>query len=481
MRILLQTSLKLLAFLVAGLAFLTAGGAAHATSASFVISPCTGDFSRVEQKVDCGFLFVEETRGSGSGRRVSLPVAIVRARRPKAGLPPVFFLHGGPGGSSIQTLAERLESPFGRELIAQDQDWIFFDQRGSKLAAPELDCGEIALNDAGPLSEAASAGLKACGIRHAAAGVDFARYNSLEVARDLQDLRRALKIDRFDILGPSYGTRIGFSLMAREIAGLRAAVLDSVWTQDANWAVGGPQAISAAAKTIFARCAEDVKCHKAYPDPARDLEATAARFLAGPVKLNDQTYTADDLGGFLMDTMYDADGARALPRDVHAFAAGNYAALDQWIADRGGYSEAQHLAFLCKERFAFEEKEAVTAAANDKVSQLTVATFKRYFDACAAFPVGAADPLENQPVSSSIPTFMLSAEFDPGCPPDLARAAVARFPRGQLVIFPNTTHGVYRISPCARQLIRAFLIDPNASLDTSCVKSQPDQFEFKTG
>jgi len=381
----------------------------------------------------------------------------------------------------MQALAKTLEGPIGREMIAQDQDWIFFDQRGSKLAAPRLDCGEIDLNDAGPLSEVATAGLRACGVRHAAAGVDLSRYNSLEVARDVQALRHALNIDRFDIVGLSYGTRVAFSVIAREFSGVRAAVLDSVWSQDAAWAVGGPQAISSAAKTIFARCAVNLKCHKAYPDPARDLNATAARFLAGPVKRDGKTYTVDDLGGFLMDTIYDADGARALPHDVHAFATGDYAALDEQIAGRGGYSEAQHMAFLCKERFAFEKKEGVTAAADDKVSLLAVASFKRYFDVCAAYPVGKADPLENLPVSSDIPTFMLSAEFDPGCPPELARVAVGRFPRGQLVLFPNTTHGVFKISPCARQLIRAFLSDPNARLNTSCVKTQSDRFEFKTG
>ncbi|MEO6225766.1 MAG: alpha/beta hydrolase [Sphingomicrobium sp.] len=453
---------------------------AQLPSRSFVATPCTGDFSKVAQKVDCGYVTVEETRGARNGRNVILPVAIVHAAHPKVGLPPVFFLNGGPGGSFIQKLAERLSGPIGRELVAQDQDWIFFDHRGNKLTVPALDCGEIALTDAGPLSDVAAAGLQACGMRHAAAGVDLSRYNSLEVTRDLQDLRRALNINRFDIIGVSYGTRVGFSVIARQSAGVRAAVLDSVWPQDANWAVGGPQMISAAVKAVFARCAVDPKCRKAYPDPTHDLNLTATRFLAKPVKRGEHTYSADDLGGFLMDTLYDADGARSLPRDVHAFAKGDYSALDAQIADRSAYTEAQHLAFLCKERFAFEHKAQVTAAANDKVGQLTVESMKRYFDVCQAYPVGDPDLAENRPVSSDIPTFFLSAQFDPGCPPELARAAVARFSHGQYVLFPNTTHALYRNSSCARHLIRAFFADPNARLDTSCITSQPDRFAFKT-
>ena len=48
----------------------------------------------------------------------------------------MIYLHGGPGGAAIQCLPRILKSPIGRELVAQDQDWIFFDQRGSKLAVP---------------------------------------------------------------------------------------------------------------------------------------------------------------------------------------------------------------------------------------------------------------------------------------------------------------------------------------------------------
>lgn len=388
----------------------------------FVRTPCTGDFSKVVQRVECGVLSVEEARGSGNGRRVALPVAIVRAVAPKPGLPPVIFLNGGPGSTFLDILPARLSGEVGQRLIAQDQDWIFFEERGTDYASPALDCGDIALNDAGPLSDVGLAGLQACGARHAAAGVDLSRYNSREVARDMQDLRRALGIQRFDIVGVSYGTRLGFSVIARENTGLRAAVMDSVWPQDATWAVGGPQMISSAVKALFARCAADPACTRAFPDPTGDLDAVASRLLAGPVRSGDATYTADDLGGFLMDTLYDGDGARNLPREAHAFAQGDYSALDAHLAERGGYPEAQHLAFLCRERFAFERASDVVAAADDKVAQLSVESFKRYFEACKAFPTGTPDPAENRPVSSDIPTFFLSAQFDPGCPPELARA-----------------------------------------------------------
>jgi len=459
---------------------LASPGAVQAAPAAYRAAPCTGDFSGVAQKVECGFLIVDEARGANTGRRVVLPVAVVKALHPDPALPPVIYLHGGPGGSTIQSLARALRGPVGHELVAQDQDWIFFDQRGSKLAVPELDCGEADLNDAGPLSDAAADTLKACGERFAAVGVDLSRYNSAEVAQDVQDLRTALGIGRFDLFGVSYGTRVGFAVIAHAPQGVRAVVLDSVWPANIDWAVGGPQMISSAAKAIFARCEADPACHAAYPDPQADLDTVAAGFLAGPVTAQGRTYTASDLGGFLMDTIYDAEGARSLPRDVHAFASGDFSALNAQMAERSGYAEAQHLAFLCKERIPFEDEAKVTADPGDRIGQLTVASFRRYFNVCAAYPVGPADPVENQPVSSDIPTLFLSAQFDPGCPPELAKAAAARFSHGQFAMAPNTTHGVYRNSPCGRRVIRAFLANPNAQVDTTCFQREPASFTFAT-
>ena len=458
-----------------------AGRAAHAAAPSYAPAPCVGDFAGLPWKVECGVLTVDETRGGSGGRRVAMPVTVVKALHPKAGLPPLISLHGGPGGGEVEAVASRLRSRGGADLIAQDQDWIFFDQRGGELSAPVLDCGHAALNDAGPISDATAQALEACGGRWAASGADLSRYNAKEVALDVQDLRRALGLKSFDIYGASYGTRIGFAVLTHAPQGVRAVVLDSVWPPEAMWAQGGPQLISSAVKVLFDRCAADAKCHGAYPDPAGRLNALALKLLAAPITKGRRTYTADDLGGFLMDQIYSNAGAKSLPRDVYALDRGDFSALDEQIAERSPYVEGQHLTHLCKEELPFERRDQVAAGtAGDPVAQLSVRSFQRYFDVCRAWPVGPADPVEQQPVSSSVPTLFLSAEIDPGCPPPLAEAAARRFSRGQYVMVPNETHGVVGRSACARRMVRAFLADPSAPVDKSCLHPEHDRFAFVT-
>jgi len=461
-------------------AVLLAPAVAFAAPPEYRAAPCHGDYAGIAQTVTCGTLVIDETRGSNNGRRVALPVAVVKALKPRAGAVPVIYLHGGPGGGAIDGLPDALRATRGTELYGQDQDWVFFDQRGGILSTPSLDCGpSLPLNDAGPLSEAAARGLIACGARHAAAGVDLSAYNALEVARDVQDLRTALGLERFDLFGVSYGTRVAFSMLRAHAAGVRAVVLDSVWPPEATWAEGGPKNLADAAHLVLAQCAAARACRARFPHAATELAAFATRLLAGPVTVKDRTYTADDLGGFLMDRLYDGDGARSLPRDAHAFSRGDYSALDAQIANRSQYLEAQHLAFLCKEEFPFERRDHVAdGIGSDAIGLVSVKGFQRYFDVCASFPVGAPDPMESQPVTSDLPTLFLSAQFDPGCPPPLAEAASKRFARSQFVLVPNTTHGVFRVSPCGRQMIRAFLSDPTHPVDRACLSANPDRFDF---
>jgi len=52
---------------------------------TFQPGACSGDYAGVANKIECGTLTVDETRGGPSTRRVALPVTIVRASAPKPG------------------------------------------------------------------------------------------------------------------------------------------------------------------------------------------------------------------------------------------------------------------------------------------------------------------------------------------------------------------------------------------------------------
>lgn len=462
---------------IGALALVSVGGAAQAAAPQFKPKACVGDYKGVDLKVQCGDLVVDETRGDLKSRRIKVAVAIVKASAPKPGLPPVVYLHGGPGGSALKGLPRMLKSKASREFVAIDQDWIFIDQRGGGQSDPNLDCPGTNLTDAGPPSPKDAEGIVACLKAFQAKGVNLSRYNAVEVAQDVQDLRKVLKLPLIDLFGGSYGTRIEAAIQTHAPQGVRAVVQDSPWPPEADWTVGGPAMVSSSIDIVMAKCAVVAECARRYPDLKAKLAAVAERFLAGPQTVSGKTYTADDLGGYLMDASYFTAGV--LPRDLWKIIQGDVSPVQEFVESRDYYSEGQFMTHLCKEEIPFESRADVAKGTeNDAVARLMVVSMQRIHDVCAAIDVGPISKVEQQPVKTAIPTLFLAAEIDPGCPPELTKAAAKGYEGSQVVIVTNATHGVSRVNPCARKMIRAFFQDPTKSVDRSCLPAADEPMTF---
>jgi len=438
--------------------------------------PCDHALEASGRQVECATLIVPENWSKPRGREVRLELVRVRASAPAEGLPAVIYLHGGPGGGVLDNVAEALTSPLGADLIARDQDWVFFDQRGTGRSRPLLDCGDIALNDAGPASDAVVAALVACGRRLSAEGVDFAQYQSRNVARDVQAIRTALGLAAFDLYGLSYGTRVAAAVLTHEPEGLRAIVYDSPWPPEAKWTEPGPGWVSREVRELLRACARDEACARRGA-LERQLDDLTRRWLSGEVT---QTH-ARALALFLMDSVYDPQMVRALPRKVALLVDGDLSALSPYASSSdAGYADALHMAVMCNEELPFESADKVRAnAAGDPIAEAVALTMSNYFAACAGFAPATPAPVEQQAVHSDVPALFLAAGIDAGCPAELSEVAVRGYSRGQLLIAPATTHQVSRNSRCARGVARAFLRDPTATLDMSCVAAEAAPIRFE--
>jgi len=134
---------------------------------------------------------------------------------------PIVFLMGGPGipGSVMApippyfTLFQRL-----RELA----DVVIIDQRGIGRSTPELDC---AADDELPpdlfvrraaIVRVIRDRIAACASQFRNRGIDPTAYTTIESADDIEDLRKALGAERFDLLAFSYGTRLALMYVQRQ-------------------------------------------------------------------------------------------------------------------------------------------------------------------------------------------------------------------------------------------------------------------------
>jgi pimeloyl-ACP methyl ester carboxylesterase len=476
--------------LLAGGLFLGLGAlpdsSARAAAPVFTETPCSADWPTGVREVRCGTLTVDEARDGSTDRRIGVAVVILKASQPYKDasghfLPPVVMFHGGPGGA-LTPSAGRLLGALSRrpDLAAVDQDVILFDQRGGGRSDPSMDCPGVELTDAGPPTDKDRDGLIACLKSYQALGVDLRWYNAAAIADDVRDLTQALGLEKIDLRGGSYGPRIEAAVITHQPQIVRAAVMDSPWPPEGNWAVGTPEQVSTAVRLILSKCAAQAACAARHPDIQARFEAEARKWLAGPVTGKDgRTFTVDDLSAFLMETTYSGQGVRSLPADLDRIIAGDLTPVAEVAENRTYYSEGQHMAHLCKEELPFESRARLTAGAEgDPVAQVLVPSLARLFDVCAAVDVGAADPVENQPVTTPIPTLFVAAEIDPGCPPHLTEAAAKGYANSQVVIVTNATHGVIDASPCTRRMARDFLRNPSAPVDRSCLPAADTPLDF---
>lgn len=437
---------------------------------------CRGDYSFLANTVECGTMVVEETRGSGNGRRVTFPVVRVRAlNHPKSD--PVLFLHGGPGGGLVEELPERLKEH--RLPLTEDRDWIFFDQRGTGMATPLLDCGSLALSDAGMTSDVAARQAADCGRRFSREGVDESQFNTAVIVRDIGELRRALAIGNYNLYGISYGSRVAMGVMQHDPSNLRSVVLDSAWPPETSWTGILPPVVSREMRQVLAKCAAQARCKGRHPNLELRLDGLFRHWLATPPKRNGHQYAAEELAAYLLDALYDDVAARSLPMTMEQILGGDFRALDKFLVAQSGYVEGQFYTVLCREEFAFESPQAIQGAdGTDPIAVATARAAKRYFEACKGFAVGKPDPVENQPVTSAIPTLLLSADIDAGCPAELAEAAATRLSRSQVFTLPNTTHGPAGRSPCAKRMVAGFLDLPSEPVDARCIAGDRPVFPF---
>lgn len=76
---------------------------------------------------------------------------------------------------------------------------------------------------------------------------------------------------------------------------------------------------------------------------------------------------------------------------------------------------------------------------------------------------------ETHPVTSAIPTLILSGQYDPITPPAASLRAAQTLRHSYRFVFPGTGHGVYQTGPCPDHIVSAFEDDPTQRPDATCI------------
>ncbi len=444
----------------------------------------------------CGFLVVPENRSApDNGREVRLHVAIFESPNPDAPDDPIVYLDGGPGGESLEPLQFTLGTVWDGFL--ENRDMIFFDQRGVGLSTPSLECTETRqltfdlLDDDLPAEEYVARELQAlteCRERLDGDGIDVTQYNSASNAADVADLRIALELDEWNVLGISYGTRLAETVMRDHPAGIRSVVLDSTYTPDVDLIASAPANFSRALDVFFAGCETDTACSEAYPDLEQRLFDLVARLDADPItapvrdvftnERYDAVFDGQTLLGVVFQGLYSEQVIPVLPQLVDELERGETTTLvllaTNNLANGAFFSYGMNLSVQCNEEVPFtDESEVAAAATAEPRLEEFFATASNIgvpvYDMCDLWQAGTGAPVENEPVTSDLPTLVMSGEYDPITPPAWGERASATLSNATYVEFPGVGHGASLSGDCPLSVATAFFDDPAAPVDTSCI------------
>jgi pimeloyl-ACP methyl ester carboxylesterase len=397
-------------------------------------------------------------------------------------------LAGGPGSSSLDVASYMLGQ--GLDAILDRRDFILFDQRGTGYSQPRLDCTEReavtpmlldgSLSPEG-IQQAILDAFRRCRERLMGQGIDLSAYHSAASAADLNDLRSALGYEKLNLYAVSYGTRLALTLMRDYPDAVRSAVLDSAYPLQVNLYTALAPNADRAFNAFFNRCAADPNCNASYPGLRLAFYGLVDQLNAAPVFVSFFAGGAERIvrldGGLLIDVLfvglYNPAVTASMPQMIFDIRQGEYDILRTRLAlyfDTGGALGMQ-MAVQCAEEFPFNVPEEAYAAAQGVQPQIAAfypTSVQPLFAACREWPTPPADPRENLPVSSDLPTLVLAGEHDPITPPDWGRMVDSDLSNAYFYEFPGNGHWVTRSSRCALQMALAFWENPSVDPGLVC-------------
>jgi len=430
--------------------------------------------------VACGIAEVALDPTAGSDATISISIATM-AGYDTGFRTPVAVLQGGPGGASSDLAGFFPQQPFTQ---------VFVDQRGTGFTSADFDCPEfdsvipdLLERGAEHRRELAAGALDACADRLAGDRLLDATTTQNH-AFDVGQVMAGLGYDRWVVYGVSYGTTIGFELLRQPPAGLVGAVLDGVYPPDLDVDTSVAVTAERSIDALGAACARSTRCTDLNPDVALGLDTLIVELDASPriVTLSpnesgfdrtiDVRLDGARLAEFVFLLLYNESLARYLPATLTGIADGDPDA-ERWLARVGTRTfaaaykanrEGTYFAVQCHDRLPFTSGEPVERDGGFGAA-VPVEPLRNL---CPAWEQGEASAIVGTPVSSDLPTLLLSGTFDPITPATFANAAADLLPNATTVTQDGRGHGVWFGNSCIAGIVQQFVADPLRTLDTSC-------------
>jgi pimeloyl-ACP methyl ester carboxylesterase len=449
------------------------GGQAGSGGRKLTLTPCR--LEGLASQAQCGTYEVFEDRAAKSGRKIPLRVVVVPALASQPEPDPLVLLAGGPGQA-----ATRVQVLAAVERIRRKRDILLVDQRGTGDSNP-LECEPHKLEEglAAFFDDRGSvARMHKCREGWSA---DVRHYTTPIAMDDLDEVRAALGYEKLNLWGVSYGTRAALVYVRQHPERVRTVILDGVAPMGLYLPLNAPRDGQRALELLLAHCEKDAECARAYPDLRPRTEALLARLQAQPEQVRvphprtgvpeEFTLSHRIFVSELFSLLYSPEIASLVPLMLDRAARGDWApfvALSVGLGESTGrtVSHGLYYAVVCAEDAPFFDAAAVEREA--KGSWFGPYMGQEVLAVCKDWPKATLPQGYREPVTSDVPTLLLSGELDPVTPPAWAEEAKRTLSHSLHAVVPGVGHNTLA-ADCARTLMLELLAQGNLDgLKPSC-------------
>ena len=432
--------------------------------------------AKYSQEVLCGSHSVYEDRVAATGRQIEIQFAVIPSVTEAKELDPLVLLAGGPGQGARDMGAF---VPMAFAEIHENRDVVLIDQRGMGASHP-LSCEQpedniLALSEAEQVLQTQKL-LQQCLIDLDA---DVTKYTQDLANQDIHEILLALGYGKVNLYGVSWGTRSALLYANQFPEQVRTVIMDGNAPPDNKVSLYVNEDAEQSLQALFKDCNDNSECHKAFANLEQDFNDILISFgdTGKQVTVVDantgkpQTFnlTRNIFVSALRGILYIPDFSRLVPIIIQQAKHNNYQTLAGLTAAFGdtGMAIGATLTILCSEELArISDTEIDNEQAKGFVGNAFINNIKI---SCNEWPKAPLPAIYNQPLTSEIPTLILSGAIDPVTPPKWGAKMADYMTNSRHLIAPNTGHNVAP-KGCASKLMAQFVNQGNLEdIDASCL------------
>lgn len=406
-------------------------------------------------------------------------VAVVPAEADERAEDPIVLLAGGPGQAATTSFGPMLPA---MTRWNRNRDLILVDIRGTErgsahYCSPEPDDDDAEIDQLFA-EDGITAGARAClETLDAPALAARSEFTTTHYVRDLDVVRRALGVTRWNLVGVSYGTRLAMQYAKAHPSHTRTLVLDAVAPASLRLPLPFAEDMERSWDAVAERCRDEAPCRDNNGDPRAHL-TTLLEGLPRPFVVHhprtgrrrEVVLKRGVLAQLLRGPLYATELQALLPHAVRRAGEGDLAPLlgPAALMDGADLALGVLLSVVCAEDVPrIRDEEVEPATAGTVLGAGVVHDFRR---ACAAWGVPPAS-LDSGPLPEGLPVMTISGTVDPVTPVRWADVATEGVRQHHRVVVPHAGHGNL-IRGCMPGLVETFLATPDAPLDATCVADE---------